>query len=148
MCWEFASLVPWIYQGLLFHPQCNPQVFCSQWSPLDFTPFSFFLGEICGGCSLENPWIFGTPLQQIEKYFSGSSFCFQRQKRGARENIWCFGGFGWFLQLRALCKHSLQYFSRIWCSRCVLDFVSFSLNPSLSRFRIEQRWSRVNETRH
>lgn len=80
--WELASLVPWTYQGFLFQPQCRPQVLCSQWSPLDFTPFHFFLGEIC---SLQSPWIFGTPLPQI-KFISGSKFCFQRQKRGTRGN--------------------------------------------------------------
>lgn len=35
--WDLTSLVPWTYQGLLFQPQCSPQVLCSQWSPLDLT---------------------------------------------------------------------------------------------------------------
>lgn len=46
MCWELASFVPWTCWGLLFQPQWDPQVLCSQWSSLDFTSFSFFLGEI------------------------------------------------------------------------------------------------------
>lgn len=128
MCWELASLAPSACQGLLLQPQCHPQVLCSQWSPFDLTPFSFFLGEIWRVCSsLQSLHIIGNPVTAGEKVSSGSTFCFQRQKRGTKGYLWGFGVFVGFLQLRGLCECSLRRSSRIWCSR----FVSFSLNPSL-----------------
>lgn len=69
--------------------QCNTQVLCSQWSPLDLSPFSFFLGEIWGvRSSLQSP-----SSQSLEphyhrlKRFSQEAISVFRDKKGEQGGI-------------------------------------------------------------